>query len=168
MLVYHCPRTLGVGKNIDSSMHCDIFFPNSISIIKSSESIQASDHPRALAGPLCPRLQQLEASRPRPSSRVGGWCIVNTPSALWRLVADVWHTALSETVNSQRSRSHPGCCTVRESRGSFSYGQYGQPPRVAFVEGSMSAIKNKSKNSAYIIFVNLFALMSSGFCIAYL
>ena len=46
-------------------------------------------------------------------SRVGGWCAAETPSELWRRVAHVWRTALLEIVNSQRSQSHPGCCTVR-------------------------------------------------------
>ena len=46
-------------------------------------------------------------------SRVGGWCAAETLSELRRRLATVWRTALSETVNSQRSRSHPGRCTGR-------------------------------------------------------
>ena len=97
---------LGVGKK--KSIHQCIaiyFFPIQYRFIKSSESIRASDHLRSLAGPLGPRLQQLEASCPRPRSRVGGWCAAESPSELRRQIADVWRTALSETVN-----SHPGHC----------------------------------------------------------
>ena len=36
---------IGVGKIIDSSMHCNIIFPIQYRFIKSSESIQARDHP---------------------------------------------------------------------------------------------------------------------------
>ena len=102
-----------VGKNINSSVHYSIFFPNSVSIQKiDTELIQASSGPRPPAvppqTPLGPRLQQLEAPRPR----VGGRGAAETPSELWRRVADVWRTSLSETVNSRWSWSHPCRCTA--------------------------------------------------------
>ena len=107
---------LGAGKNIDSSMHCNIFFPNLYRFIKSSESIPASGSPWPPVPhwtPLGLCLQQLEAPRVQPRSRFGGWCAAETLLELWGRVADVWRTTLSETVNSQRGWSHPGRCTVR-------------------------------------------------------
>ena len=91
-------------------------FPIQYWLRKSSISIQASSGPRPPAVPrlmpINPHLQQLQAPRPRPRSRVGGWCVVETLSELRRQEPDVWHTGLSETVNSQQNQSHPGCCTV--------------------------------------------------------
>ena len=53
-------------------------------------------------------------------------------------------------------------------RGGFSYGQYGQLPRAAFVEGRHECSKKINKITNYIlnIYIFLFAFMSSGFCIA--
>ena len=66
-------------------MHCN-FFPIQYRFIKSSESIQTSSGCRPPAVPrrmpLGPRLQQLEAPRPRPHSRVRGWCAMETPLEL--------------------------------------------------------------------------------------
>ena len=94
-------------------MHCNIFF--SQFSIDSENPLnrfrQEAAAPRWT--PLSPRLQQLEAPHLRPRSRVGGWCAVETLSELRRRAADFWRTTLSETVNSQRSRSHPGNCTAR-------------------------------------------------------
>ena len=110
---------VGVGWVKISIHQCIViyFFPVQYRLIKSSESIQASSGPWPPAVPrwvpLGPCLLQLEPPRPWPGLRVGGWCTAETPLQLWRQVADVWRTALSETVNSQCSRSHPGCCTVR-------------------------------------------------------
>ena len=89
----------GVGKNIDSSVHCNIFFPNSISIHKILW-IDSGHWPpavprrtsRSLAGPLGLSPPAAGKSRPRPLSRVGGWCAAETPSELRRRVADVWRT----------------------------------------------------------------------------
>ena len=66
-----CLVTAGDGcdKNIDSSNALQYIF-SQLNI--DSLSIQASDHPWSLAGPLGPRLKQLKASRPRPRLRVRG------------------------------------------------------------------------------------------------
>ena len=102
---------LEVDKNIDSSIDSGKQQPPTIAVLCQM--------------PLSPRLQQLKAPRSRPHSwpcsRVGGWCTMETPSEMRRRVADVWHTALAEAVNSQRSQSHPDHCTVR--------------PRVALLRG---------------------------------
>ena len=102
---------LEVGKNINQCIAICIaiyFFPIQHQFRKSSESIQASSGPWPPTvprwTPFGPRLEQLEAPRPWPHSRVGGWCAAETPLELQRQVANVWCTALSETVNSQRNR----------------------------------------------------------------
>ena len=73
----------------------------------------APDHPLSLAGRvLVPASSSwMRLTRPRMEGDKP-WKL--SPSELRRQVADVWCTALSDTGNSQRTQSHPGCCTVRQ------------------------------------------------------
>ena len=152
----HCMSThlllIEVGKNISSSMHCNIFFPNSISIQKILWINSGKQRPPPPAVPCWMLLgpQQLEAPCPRPRpwprSRVRGWCATETLLELQRRGADVRRTTVPETVNSQGSRAHPGCCTVcpwvalsSGERGGFSVNIL--PPRIE-PEGRVTAVRS--------------------------
>ena len=77
------------GRNIDSSMHCNIFFFPFQHRFRKSSIDSGKQRPQTTRWPssLGPHLQQLEPPRPWPRSRVRRWCTAETPSELRRWVA---------------------------------------------------------------------------------
>ena len=105
-------------------MHCNIFFPNSV-LIHKILWIDSGKRPPAVP---C----QTSRSPPPavgsvlPVTSLKGRRVMRHGNTVGAAEAGSRCLTLSETVNSQRSQAHPGCCTVR--------------PRVALSSGERGGV----------------------------